>query len=538
MKIRFKHNYIALADILANGIAIMLILIVLSLSLKQQQQEQELQQITEVGTVMSRDISSSIIMNNLPSSGPARLHNYSHKRYQYAPLIQIHKDFLLIKDNGNHAKPLNWKIPQAELLLKNNRFDTFLKSLNKFQKPRIRVDIINIKLFYLVMSIVKANKTTIRHWHFDTYKTKIEPQKSYDLKELQVKSKNIEPNSVEGDLFSEKKKQQQDTEEKILPDDIEFSEIKDPFNSSQINKAPSYGITKEKSQSKTQQMLDEMTKMFAKNRGLSRQLNQKEFLKNLEISFTGKKGPSKNISKQQGKGKRENQKSLFDQNSKTPVQKQLLDLLLNYLNKVQVDYDNHKFIDPSLEDFAKHAKQTEGYQNDIDMIYNNYLKEYKPNPLILTQFKRASTNGIKLVLNQNLAEVWVFSSKKIPWLDSINKFETNLYAQPTISEAQPIKLKTTDIILLPYENSKSLVNKWFIVAVLNHKLDKIKIGFVYGKQYKNQLLLANSENNLRINDVQMIDTYESKQNYYHLIKLLIILILTLLVVFLIFRKKK
>ena len=45
MKIRFKHNYIALADILANGIAIMLILIVLSLSLKQQQQEKELQQI-------------------------------------------------------------------------------------------------------------------------------------------------------------------------------------------------------------------------------------------------------------------------------------------------------------------------------------------------------------------------------------------------------------------------------------------------------------------------------------------------------------
>jgi hypothetical protein len=285
-------------------------------------------------------------------------------------------------------------------------------------------------------------------------------------------------------------------------------------------------------------MLDEMTKMFAKNRGLSEQLRQKEFLKNLEISFTGKKGSSKNIGKPQGKDKKGNQKSLFDGKSKKPVQKQLLDLLLNYLNKVQVDYDNHKFIDPSLADFAKHAKQTDGYQKDIDTLYNNYLKEYKPTDLILTQFKRAPINGLKLALNQNLSEVQVFSTKVIPWLDSVNKFNTNLYAQPTISEAELIKLQTTDIILLPYENSKSLVNKWYIVAVLNHKLSKIKIGFVYGKQYKNQLLLANSENNLSINDSQMIDTYESKQNHYRLIKLLIVLILTLLVVFLIFRKKK
>jgi hypothetical protein len=352
-----------------------------------------------------------------------------------------------------------------------------------------------------------------------------------------------ESGMIKGDMFSEVEKEQ-GTEKRILPDDVEFSEIKDPFNSAQTGKLPSYGqnktgsVIKEKSISKSQKMLDEMTKMFAKNRGLSEQLHQKEFLKNLEISFTGKKGSSKNIGKPQGKGKKGNQKSLFDGKSKKPVQKQLLDLLLNYLNKVQVDYDNHKFIDPSLVDFAKHAKQTDGYQKDIDTLYNNYLKEYKPTDLILTQFKRAPTNGLKLALNQNLSEVQVFSTKVIPWLDSVNKFNTNLYAQPTISEAELIKLQTTDIILLPYENSKSLANKWYIVAVLNHKLSKIKIGFVYGKQYKNQLLLANSENNLSINDSQMIDTYESKQNHYRLIKLLIVLILTLLVVFLIFRKKK
>lgn len=539
MSIRFKHNYIALADILANGIAIMLILIVLSLSLKQQQQDNELEQISRVGSVMSRNIASSIIMNNLPSSGPARLHNYNHPRHKNAPLIQLHKDFLLIKDRGNPAKALNWKVTQKELLLKNNRFDKFLKSLNAQQKQRMRADVVSIKQFYLVMAIVKSHQLAVRHWHFDSKKTALTPENNDFLTNLNLKTKLIEAHSLNNDLFkpATKNPTEKSTLVQKLPNDVDFSAltpVQDPFKLYEKQLKLSYGKYNSGAiiEKKNADMLEKMTKLFAQNRGLMKYLNNDEFMKNLEISFTGKK--------ETGKGKL-NKKPLLNQKSKKSIQEQLIALLLNYLDKIQTQYDKHNFVDPNLKDFIKYKLPLNKYQKDIKNIYQSALKPIKTTEFIPTSVKIADFNAVKIRLNKNIENIEVISQNQLPWLDEHNRISFNIFAQPTINEAKIIKLKTNDIMLLPYHNRSnrmSKTTKWFIVAILNQKLNKIKVGFVYGKLKNKHLILTNSQNDLMLNNSSMVDYYASKKSYYELIQMAIAIFLALLILMVIFRKKR
>ena len=165
---------VALADVLANGVVILLIVIIITLSLTKQKTEQEIEQSAEISAILARDIASSLVFNDLPSSPPAILHNYNCQRRagpwrnEYErhdclpwlyPIIELHDDYVR-ELNSNRI------FRRGELLQEDNALDVYLRLLNPLAKTRVRVDIYSLDLYYLALSIMKENGARPSHWHF------------------------------------------------------------------------------------------------------------------------------------------------------------------------------------------------------------------------------------------------------------------------------------------------------------------------------------------------------------------------------------
>lgn len=156
---------IALADILANGVAVIMLLIVVTISNKYQLEQEKLEQVDEVSQVLSRDIASSVVMNNLSASAPAILHDYAQSeidrdlRHAIMPILQ-----LLPTGVRDYYSGHVWL--REHLLLQDNSFDAYLDKLDQNQLLRVRTDIYHIEMFYIYMSILKDHKIIPRHWHF------------------------------------------------------------------------------------------------------------------------------------------------------------------------------------------------------------------------------------------------------------------------------------------------------------------------------------------------------------------------------------
>ena len=107
-------------------------------------------------------------MNALPTSPPARLHDYENSpldrnpSHRIMPIIEIHANHIRNYHTGKTYS-------RDELLLHNNAFDKYLKKLNNIQRSYLRMDIYDIRLFYIVMSILKDYDARPKHWHFIGY---------------------------------------------------------------------------------------------------------------------------------------------------------------------------------------------------------------------------------------------------------------------------------------------------------------------------------------------------------------------------------
>lgn len=160
---------VMLADILANSVALLIILIIVTVAIKQEVENERLEQVKDVGVLLSREISRSVVVNSLPASAPAVLHDYENspidriKTPTALPIIELHYGFIREYYTGN-------TFTRNELLLQDNRFDRYLNAMTPDQLVRLRVDIYSIDLFYIMMSILKAHKHSPRHWHFLAYK--------------------------------------------------------------------------------------------------------------------------------------------------------------------------------------------------------------------------------------------------------------------------------------------------------------------------------------------------------------------------------
>ena len=174
MSTRVQHRLfpgfagVALADILANSVAIILLMVVITMMIKHEQEEMHLEQIEDMSVLLSRNIATSVVMNALPTSPPARLHDYDtspldrNPSHRIMPIIEIHGDYVRNYYNGK-------TFSRDELLLQNNAFDKYLKRLDRTQRNYLRMDIYDIRLFYIVMSILKDYDARPKHWHFIGY---------------------------------------------------------------------------------------------------------------------------------------------------------------------------------------------------------------------------------------------------------------------------------------------------------------------------------------------------------------------------------
>ena len=156
---------VALADILANGVAIVIIMIVLTSMARYEQEQDKLERTEDVAVLLSRELATSVVMNALPTSPPARLHDYvaspldRNPHPAKMPILELRDGF--VRDYYTGA------IYRREALLEPaNALDAYLAALTPEQLVATRVDVYDIREFYLAMSIFKAHGLTPRHWHF------------------------------------------------------------------------------------------------------------------------------------------------------------------------------------------------------------------------------------------------------------------------------------------------------------------------------------------------------------------------------------
>ncbi|MCY3814622.1 MAG: hypothetical protein OXH15_22820 [Gammaproteobacteria bacterium] len=156
---------VALADILANSVAIVIIMIVVTLMARYEEEQDKLEQAEDVAVLLSRELASSFVMNALPTSPPAQLHDYvtspldRNPQRSIMPIIELHADFIRDYYTGETYS-------REELLRYDNAFDRYLGSLTPAQLLSVRVDVYAIDQFYVAMSIFKAHNHRPRHWHF------------------------------------------------------------------------------------------------------------------------------------------------------------------------------------------------------------------------------------------------------------------------------------------------------------------------------------------------------------------------------------
>ena len=156
---------VALADILANGVAMVVILIAITVSVRNAQEQERLEQAQDVSVLLSRELATSVVMNALPTSPPSVLHDYERSpldqnpQHSLMPILELRKEGVRNRYNGRLFR-------RRELLRQDNALDRYLQSLSPVQRQNLRLDVLSIRNFYIAMSIFKQNGVRPFHWHF------------------------------------------------------------------------------------------------------------------------------------------------------------------------------------------------------------------------------------------------------------------------------------------------------------------------------------------------------------------------------------
>ena len=156
---------VALVDILANGVAMLIIVIVVTIAARMEREERYAEQADEVTTVMSHKFSTSLVLNSLAASPPARLHDYETSPLDRVldpdllPILELHRGFVREFYSGTI-----WT--RRDLLREHGGLGAWVAGFSEEKKARLRVDVYDIPQFYLTMSILREHGIRVFHWHF------------------------------------------------------------------------------------------------------------------------------------------------------------------------------------------------------------------------------------------------------------------------------------------------------------------------------------------------------------------------------------
>ena len=542
----------ALADILANSVAMVIILIVITLLVKQDQETQRLEKIDEVSILLSRELATSVVMNKLPTSPPVRLHDYHtslmdrNPQFHIMPIIELHKNY--VRDYYH-----NTTIDLQELLLPNNRLDQYLSKLSDMQKLLMRVDIYDIRLFYIAMSIIKKHGFWPGHWHFMASSGTGKDGQTHDSKEEEKehspenkpsndkkKDEKSEPDATDNQTIADTLGNNDEVMPMGLPEDINLHLSKSnsqqayPYDDLAFAERGGQGDEYLDEQKPPSDLPGEMSRKADEQKTSDQMFSALSSL--LTAMPAGDEAEPENNRLSRFRGARlmkeksgEGQPAATQHHFEARVQfDELLLALFAFMKKAQIMADsgevdvlaNYNFKkdiapyigllpppnEPRLNEALHHLN--EAVKEKIDYSAELIPVTFKQANSKKTDMKKDST--LLVAVNQRLQELqlrqaaWQQKPDGVPGKVHIG---ARLSLFPEIYKGVRIDIKKGGFVLLHPQQEHPDEYRWRVVTYVQNDLSDFITAFVYAAVEDGQLVLANEENGIYINQYVWINDH-------------------------------
>ena len=518
---------VALVDILANGVAVLIIVVVLSIAERQEQEKQITERVKEVSAVMTREFSTSLVLNRLAASSPARLHDYENSELdQYwdpylLPIIEFHND--AVRD------PYSGQIwTRTELLEKPNSFDDFLFNLEPDQALRLRGDIYDVGTYYLVNSQLRDYGFEIRHWHFIgsipgkgsilNCPPDILAQDCVTLGSNQSAVSSSELSALLGQQQENDRSQQSgEGGSSWPPNSLNEQMDSESGSTGQLPNGVNLGSQSagNPSQSRWGNFPDaESTRQRGSGSG-SGQPGQPEGENSISFRLADSREP----------GDLENAIQL---DMGDPSLEALLAGLISYIDELQKNYDNHISLDPLLQNFALILNaavqnppeltptQTQVVE-DLALIMRSRqdvgTPEVENEPIFIDAFEDPHSMYalLRLIPNRLLFNAQTNTAGK-PWAEDIEREvapRLNINGHPGIWRGSQILLHRGSVLMVVPDQPADIIPKWRAVVYIASGLDDFIVGFLYSTiDNQGQLNILGESNQVRIGSLNLIQPAE------------------------------
>ena len=561
----FKRSGVALADILANSVAVILILLIATLDIEQKRVQDEIKENASITTILSRQIASNIVFNDLPTSPPAYLHDYHQCSIKHDcepmlyPIIEIYDDYARIIGK----EVVNQKLYRNELLKQKNALDRYLDSLSPTDLANIRLDIRGVGQYYLILSILSEHKIHPRHWHYlGEYEpplntTQLATEESFgqpesllnkfDDKQTEKPHQNTGSSSNSSDDVG--KEWHQETEiEKLLGDKIGQLSL----NSQQYDSLlPADGASNEQKEFMSDQGFD--ADKFTKLQQLIG-VSESDLLKLIDIG-TGSNGSNNNSDSYQSRMYIPNLKtdllspamnsseggSPLELEKYRPLMLANLFNILTYAKSEQTfDLSNQAKAQLKFAMQTVNIKQHPYYaiikQLNTELSTKNVLKNslnhisYRPelanNQLIITA--NQAIPDIELALLKN--EDWIKRLKNRPKLN----IDYLLRLYPTLFKGEFLKSSDNMTVLVLPEEFNNPHPRWIPIVAFDYRLENISLGFIYAGMDNHQLIVDANINQVKLNNryISKIKVNQSQHNDYGYSSMMWLVVLVLIILLL------
>jgi len=561
---------ISLVDILANSLIVMILLIFITLKVNEEVAEKEKQSLKEVSVLMSRKIASKVVSNSLATSRPAFLHDYHSSPLdinpdeRIMPVLELHKNFVRLFYTGK-------TVSFSNLLKKDNALDHYLSRLTDQQKLRVRLDLYDVPLYYILMSILKDHGITIRHWHLLGYKESPPKADEYIPESQAQKQRKSEKKETDetvdtyGDSFAEHfpefaspENNQPGSEEFMKELNKRQEELDGEFSEMLEDLIPELG----------EDEIDALKKFFENMPPLPPMSDNpemrfdpemfKQFLKDLAKSLLNQKPPDFQLRIPDSNSPLMPPPS--DSNPPTkPDPEAFLTAMLQYLQEKQFHFDEGIMSDidqselmfmvlrfasnkeamknSSLYPMALRILNEFAYLNDKSDISSDSSAdaEITPGSLLLNQLVDTSTNRpnhLRLLKNKSLNDNTLLSDKRQTKMDiyqnpSFKEIDLAVRRFPTNFKGEKVRIDQNNFVVVPPSLKRSSGYDWRLIAVINNRLSDIVIGYVYASfDNAGNLLLPLPENNVWVNGKNIASLYEASFFKSEILLLLVFVLLS------------
>ena len=516
-----------------------IILIVITISIKHQQEQEQVEDYQEVSLLLSRDIATSVVMNGLPTSALARLHDYENSpmdrnpQPHIMPIIELHKGFVRDYYTGQ-------RFPREMLLLQNNPFDRFIQSLSPSQHRRIRVDVYDIQLFYIAMSIIRKYGRLPSHWHFldawedDGGGAEQLARSNQDAKKDKDDTEQPQPGESQSDGDSENST---DRIWESFPSEVELdmpsSDEQYPFDDlaydtemSQLQAQNEYGESMQGErdkdrQNRESQLSDRMFETLSKI--MAGTLNQKATRSGLPsvVQFRTATPSSR-------KSFEEKMQQLLDMqgrpgNKPSASYLSLMLSLFNFMQKADTaaqagDYSilerfdfQRDIVTPALTIQAPTDPATLNFFGNLVQNLMKMGEESKALRVTQDTSSEFAYNALKLAPNKPLKTASFLSTPDQPALNFLPgeaEIQMRFGLFPAIYKGLSTLLDQSHILLIPTDTVAPDINRWRVASLSNPKRGDYLLAFIYGHFTDDgEFIITSDENGAQINHLYTYTSY-------------------------------